>query len=105
MAKSFKEEFEGFIKVTENFYIKQCEAAPTSYDVYQLKDSKNKKRHPFGKMDDVAYGCSLSRALELIAHSEAAIEAENIEQLANSIRKHENEFLESVNKIIKQLSI
>lgn len=97
---SAEEEFKGYIKVTEEFYIKPVESHASSYDVYQLKKSES-TRHPNGKMDDMAYGCSLPRALQLIAHKIAGQDAEDIIELMESIKTYENEFLESVSRIIK----
>lgn len=96
-----KEKFAGYIKVTEEFYLKQVESHKVSYDVYQLKKSKS-PRHPNGKIDDIAYGCSLPRALQLIAHAMAGQNTTNIFELIENIKNYEEEFLKKVVGKVKE---
>lgn len=98
---SVSEEFKGYIQVTEDFYLKQVEAHRTSYEVYQLKKSDS-PRHPNGKMDDMAYGCSLPRALQLIAHAKAGQDATDILELMETVKSYEEKFLENVTRIVKE---
>lgn len=101
VTPSVAEEFSGYIQVTEEFFVKPCEAHSSSYDVYELKKSDS-PRHPNGKMDDLAYGCYLPRALQIIAHRKAGREATDIIELMDSIKKYEEKFLENVTQIVKQ---
>lgn len=48
VQSSAVEEFKGYIKVTDGFYLKPVESHASSYDVYQLKKSDS-PRHPNGK--------------------------------------------------------
>lgn len=89
----------GYIEVSEKFYIKPVDAHAVSYDVYEIKPSKS-PRHPDGKLDDLAYGCSLGRALQLIAHKQAE-GASDIVELTEQIIKFETEFLKKVEDIVK----
>lgn len=95
------EEFKDYIQVTEDFYLKPVETYKTSYDVYQLKKSDSPK-YPNGKMDDVAYSCSLPRALQLIAHTKAGQGSTDILGLIENIKSFEESFLENVIKIVKE---
>lgn len=101
VQSSAVEEFKGYIKVTDGFYLKPVESHASSYDVYQLKKSDS-PRHPNGKMDDMAYGCTLPRALQLIANKCAGQEAEDIIELMESIKSYEQKFLEDVTRIVKE---
>lgn len=98
---SAAEEFKGYIKVTEQFFLKPVESHASSYDVYQLKKSES-PRHPNGKMDDMAYGCTLPRALQLIANKIAGQDAEDIIELMESIKTYEQKFLDDVTRIVKE---
>jgi hypothetical protein len=53
-------------------------------------------------MDDMAYGCTLPRALQLIANKCAGQEAEDIIELMESIKSYEQKFLEDVTRIVKE---
>lgn len=101
VQSSAVEEFKGYIKVTDGFYLKPVESHASSYDVYQLKKSDS-PRNPNGKMDDMAYGCTLPRALQLIANKCAGQEAEDIIELMESIKSYEQKFLEDVTRIVKE---
>lgn len=101
VQSSAVEEFKGYIKVTDGFYLKPVESHASSYDVYQLKKSDS-PRHPNGKMDDMAYGCSLPRALQLIAHAKAGQDATDILELMETIKSYEEKFLENVTRIVKE---
>ena len=94
VQSSAVEEFKGYIKVTDGFYLKPVESHASSYDVYQLKKSDS-PRHPNGKMDDMAYGCTL-------ANKCAGQEAEDIIELMEFIKSYEQKFLEDVTRIVKE---
>ena len=93
VQSSAVEEFKGYIKVTDGFYLKPVESHASSYDVYQLKKSDS-PRHP--------NGCTLPRALQLIANKCAGQEAEDIIELMESIKSYEQKFLEDVTRIVKE---
>lgn len=100
-AESKKEFFEGYIKVCDRFYVKQCESHAVTYDVYELKDSSNKEKYPYGKMDDIAYGVTLERACLLAAHRVAAPISTDLQELGENLLQIEEEILENVRKIVK----
>ena len=100
-VESEKEFFKGYIKVCENFYVKQCESHAVTYDLYELKDSSNKEKYPYGKMDDVAYGITLGRACLLAAHKVSAPISTDLQELGENLLQIEEEILENVRKIVK----
>ena len=90
-----------FIHISGEFYIKQCETAPQSYDIYRKKMNVNRERYPDGKMEDVSYSVPLTYALHRIANALAAEESTNIHELADNLKKYQDDFLESVKQIVK----
>lgn len=87
--------FEGYIKLTERFYVKPCEAAPDRFDLYELKPSES-KRHPEGKMDDVAFGLSLDIAVEKVCYMEADKVASDMKEFLKELRKVDEEIKKNV---------
>ena len=90
-----------FIHISGEFYIKQCETAPQSYDIYRKRMNVNRERYPDGKMKDVSYAVPLPYALYRIANALAAEESANIHELADNLKKYQDDFLESVKQIVK----
>lgn len=90
-----------FIHISGEFYIKQCETAPQSYDIYRKKMNVNRERYPDGKMEDISYSVPLPWALHRIANALAAEESANIHELADNLKKYQDDFLESVKQIVK----
>lgn len=90
-----------FIHISGEFYIKQCETAPQAYDIYRKKMNANRERHPNGKMEDISYAVPLPYALHRIANALAAEESANIHELADNLKKYQDDFLESVKQIVK----
>ena len=66
--------------------MKPCEAAPDRFDLYELKPSES-KRHPEGKMDDVAFGLSLDIAVEKVCYMEAGKVASDMKEFLKELRK------------------
>lgn len=91
---------DGFIKLTERFYVKPCEAAPDRFDLYEYKSSENKKRHPEGKMDDVVYGITLEKAAEMAANSEAGKVASDLRGMIEELQKVNQEIKKNVTEYI-----
>lgn len=87
--------FEGYIKLTERFYVKPCEAAPYRFDLYELKPLES-KRHPEGKMDDVAFGLSLDIAVEKVCYMEAGKVASDMKEFLKELRKVDEEIKKNV---------
>lgn len=87
--------FEGYIKLTERFYVKPCEAAPDRFDLYELKPSKS-KRHPGVKMDDVVFGLPLDIAAEKVCHMEAGKVASDMKEFLKELRKVDEEIKKNV---------
>ena len=87
--------FEDYIKLTERFYVKPCEAAPDRFDLYELKPSES-KRHPGGKMDDVAFGLPLDIAAEKVCYMEAGKVASDMKEFLKEIRKVNEEIKKNV---------
>lgn len=87
--------FEDFIKLTERFYVKPCEAAPDRFDLYELKKSES-ERHPEGKMDDMAFGLSLDKAAEKACYMEAGRVASNLKEMIEELRKVNEEIRKNV---------
>lgn len=87
--------FEDYIKLTERFYVKPCEAAPDRFDLYELKPSES-KRHPGGKMDDVAFGLPLDIAAEKVCYMEAGKVASDMKKFLKELRKVNEEIKKNV---------
>lgn len=87
--------FEDYIKLTERFYVKPCEAAPDRFDLYELKPSES-KRHPGGKMDDVAFGLPLDIAAERVCYMEAGKVASDMKKFLKKLRKVNEEIKKNV---------
>ena len=87
--------FEDYIKLTERFYVKPCEAAPDRFDLYELKPSES-KRHPGGKMDDVAFGLPLDIAAEKVCYMEADKVASDMKEFLKELRKVNEEIKKNV---------
>lgn len=87
--------FEDYIKLTERFYVKPCEAAPDRFDLYELKPSES-KRHPGGKMDDVAFGLPLDIAAEKVCYMEAGKVASDMKEFLKELRKVNEEIKKNV---------
>lgn len=87
--------FEDYIKLTERFYVKPCEAAPDRFDLYELKPSES-KRHPGGKMDDVAFGLPLDIAVEKVCYMEAGKVASDMKEFLKELRKVNEEIKKNV---------
>ena len=100
-TRSEEEFFKGYIKVCDGFYVSQCEFHAQSYDLYELKESKNKEKYPYGKLDDMAYGVSLERACLLAAHKVSASKAKDLQELGENLLEIEEEILANIRKIVK----
>ena len=87
--------FEDYIKLTERFYVKPCEAAPDRFDLYELKPSKSKRR-PGCKMDDVAFGLPLDIAVERVCYMEADKVASDMKKFLKELRKVNKEIKKNV---------
>ena len=87
--------FEDYIKLTERFYVKPCEAGPDRFDLYELKPSES-KRHPGGKMDDVAFGLPLDIAAEKVCYMEAGKVASDMKEFLKELRKVNEEIKKNV---------
>lgn len=87
--------FEDYIKLTKRFYVKPCEAAPDRFDLYELKPSES-KRHPGGKMDDVAFGLPLDIAAEKVCYMEAGKVASDMKEFLKELRKVNEEIKKNV---------
>ena len=87
-----------YIFVTDRFWLKQCKAHVRCYDIFEYVIAKS----GIPRMQDFAYGCSLPRALELIAHALVGQEAGDILELSENLKKTEKEFLNKVEEIVKQ---
>ena len=87
--------FEDYIKLTERFYVKPCEAAPDRFDLYELKPTES-KRHPGGKMDDVAFGLPLDIAAEKVCYMEAGKVASDMKEFLKELRKVNEEIKKNV---------
>lgn len=88
---------QGYIQVTEEYFLKRNECVPIFYDVFKKKTTE---KYPEGKMSDIAYGCELSYALHLISH--AVSEAEDIVTLAEEISNNYKDFVTKVQRMITQ---
>ena len=91
--------FEGFIKLTDRYYVKPCETAVGRFDLYEFKDYKS-ERHPEGKMDDVAFGASLEKAIEMAARNEASEVAKDLREMIEKLKKINKEILKNIAEVI-----
>lgn len=87
--------FEDYIKLTDKFWIKPCEAAKDRFDLYEFKDSKS-KRYIGGKMDDVAFGLSLEQAVLKVALLESSETAKDLKELIEEFKQAGQEIVKNV---------
>lgn len=86
---------DGYIYVADGYYVKPCDAHTVTYDLYCLKPSTS-PRHPEGKLDDMAYGITLERAIEHVIHEKAQSSgASTLEELIQEMKKLNKEIRET----------
>lgn len=90
---------DGLIPVGEKHLIQRSEGTAWFYDVYQIKVTP---KHPDGKLDNVCWGASLERALDIIAHRESIEESNTIQELIDRLIASRKELTREIKELLKK---
>lgn len=89
-------DFDKYIQIYDVYFVQPNDAAKDRFDLYELKEAKNQTKHPDGKMDDIAFGLTLERAIELVCHTVAQKDQHELEGYLERLRELNKEIREQL---------
>ena len=87
---------EGMIKLTDKFYVRNCENASSYFDLYEKRKTK---KNPDGVYLDMAWGIPLEKAIQKVIYKVASEDSDTVMELLDKAKRLRDDIYNNIKEL------